>query len=119
MQDDNAYTLYRAYNPAYSHLGSSSSARVWLTDEKEYARLYLEPDFVLSQITLMAPIRIATPSAIDTLLGYDFDPIEPTDEECATILRHGYDAFMCDSAGGDTMLCLLDTTKIQSETILS
>ncbi len=118
MQDGNAYILYRAYNPAYPHLGSLSSTRIWLTQEVDYAQLYMESDFILSQVTLEIPIRIASLYAVDTLLGYDFDPIEPTDEECAAIHQCGYDAFECTSAGGDTMICLLNEDKIKQITIM-
>lgn len=41
MQDGNTYTLYRAYNPAYPRLGSPSLQRIWLTEDVDYARLYL------------------------------------------------------------------------------
>lgn len=118
MQDDNTYTLYRAYNPAYPHLGSPSLQRIWLTDDVDYARLYLQEDNVLADITLHNPIRVAYPCEIDNLLGYEFDPIDPTDEECAVIRQHGYDAFECESAGGNIMICLLNENKIKEITII-
>lgn len=118
MQDDNLYTLYRAYNPAYPHLGSQSLQRIWLTEDIDYARLYLHEKYVLAEVTLYNPILVAYPCKIDSLLGYEFDSIEPTDEECAVIRRHGYDAFECESAGGDTMICLLNEDKIKEVTII-
>ncbi len=118
MQDDNSYTLYRAYNPAYPPLGSQSQQRIWLTEDVNYARLYLQEKYVLAEVTLHNPILVAYLCEIDNLLGYDFDPIEPTDEECAVIRRHGYDAFECESAGGDAMICLLNEAKIKEVTII-
>lgn len=117
MQDDNTYTLYRAYNPAYPRLESPSLQRIWLTEDVDYAQLYLQEKYVLAEITLSNPLLIAYPCEIDSLLGYEFDPIDPTDEECAVIRRHGYDAFECESAGGDVMICLLNTDKIKNTII--
>lgn len=117
MQDDNTYLLYRAYNPVYPNLGSFHSF-IWLTEEVDNARLYLDPGFILAEFQIETPLLVAYPCEVDSLLDYEFDPFEPREEECAIMRENGYDAFICESTQGDALICLLNKDKIQKVTII-